>query len=141
MSETVFYNSKNLVGVGNVGIGTTNPVSRLAILCDDSWQAGITLGSAATGAAGFGEFMIQRGPSTPQMGFTNTSNLMVFHSVNENSATTGPVGFLWASSSSRLGMFYDTRNSRLGIGTASPAVALDVYTGTANAASVVASTA
>lgn len=31
MSETVFYNSKNLVAVGNVGIGTTNPTAPLQV--------------------------------------------------------------------------------------------------------------
>jgi hypothetical protein len=51
---------------------------------------------------------------------------MIFHTPNEGVATTGPVGFLWMSSTSRLGMFYDVKNSRLGIGTTSPGSTLQV---------------
>ena len=113
---------------GQVGIGTASPGSPLQIQCGDNYVQGISFSSAATGAVGAGDFMIQRGPSNNGTGGStwNSSNCMMFHTPNENVATTGPVGFLWMSSNSRIGMFYDVRNTRLGIGTTSPGYPLQV---------------
>lgn len=113
---------------GNVGIGTITPVSPLQINSGDNYVQGISFSSSASGAVGAPDFMIQRGPSNNVTGGTswNSSNCMVFHTPNELVATTGPVGFLWMSSSSRIGMFYDTRNTRLGIGTTNPTNSLHV---------------
>jgi hypothetical protein len=54
---------------------------------------------------------------------------MIFHTPNETVATSGPVGYLWMSSGSRLGMFYDVRNSNLGIGSTNPSNRLEVFGG------------
>jgi hypothetical protein len=114
-----------LAAGGNVGIGTNNPGSTLQIQCGDAYDGGITLSSAASGASPATDYMIQRGPSSSLL-LTNSSNCMIFHTTNDTVSTTGPVGFLWMSSSSRLAMFYDTRNSRLGIGTTNPTSNLQV---------------
>ena len=113
---------------GSVGIGMTSPGSPLQIQCGDNYVQGISFSSAAAGAVGAQDFMIQRGPTNNVTGGTswNSSNCMIFHTPNEGVATTGPVGFLWLSSSSRIGMFYDVRNSRLGIGITNPAATLDI---------------
>jgi hypothetical protein len=52
---------------------------------------------------------------------------MIFHTPNETVATSSPVGYLWMSSGSRPGMFYNVNNSRLGIGTTNPIAPLHVY--------------
>jgi len=126
--NSVFASSININATG-VGIGTTSPGSPLQIQCGDNYVQGISFSSAAAGAVGASDFMIQRGPSTNGVGGStwNTSNCMIFHTPNEGVATAGPVGFLWMSSSSRLGMFYDVKNSRLGIGTTTPSSQLQVY--------------
>lgn len=49
-SETVFYGSKNLVGIGNVGIGTTNPISKLDVYGTDTTNT--YLNSQAIGNSG-----------------------------------------------------------------------------------------
>ena len=112
-----------------IGIGATNPVSPLQINCGNGYGQGISFSSAAPNAAPANDFMIQRGLSVNYAGGTswNSSNCMIFHTPNETIATTGPVGYLWMSSVSRPGMFYDVRNSRLGIGTVTPYNTLDVY--------------
>ena len=123
------YERMRIDSNGRVGIGTTSPGSPLQIQCGDAYQGGITLGSTVAGVAGSSDFMIQRGVSSCTVGGTtwNASNVMIFHTPNETQATTGNVGFMWMSSGSRIGMFYDTRNSRLGIGTKLPAQTLHIY--------------
>lgn len=118
---------------GSVGIGTTNPVSPLQIQCIDYYQGGITLSSAATNATGPLEYMIQRGPSGGNIlgAGTNSSNIMIFHTTNDTTSPGGgKTGFVWMSSGTRLGMYFDTTNSRLGIGTTNPIFPLHVSNAT-----------
>ena len=121
-----------ITAAGNVGIGTASPTSLLTIYSADTYNAGISLATSATNASTGADYMIQRGPSSSIIGGVawNISNVTLFHTTNETVSTAGPTGFLWASSGSRLSMFYDTKNSRLGIGTTNPATALDVSGGT-----------
>ena len=129
-SATVQLIVLNTAAVGtNVGIGTTSPVSPLTVYGTDYYTGGITLSTVATGASAASEYMIQRGPSSSGIGGTNwnTSNVMLFHNSNETTVTTGATGFLWASSGQRLAMFYDTKNSRLGIGTTNPMTGLHCF--------------
>lgn len=127
-----YYNgtaSMSVTSGGKVGIGATNPVSPLQIQCGDNYVQGISFSSAAVNAVGASDFMIQRGPSVNMTGGVawNTSNVMTFHTPNESVATAGPVGYLWMSSGSRIGMFYDVKNSRLGIGITAPTSPLHLY--------------
>jgi hypothetical protein len=125
---------------GNVGIGTTNPVSPLQIQCNDGYTGGITLSHAATSASGPNEYMIQRGlvGGTILGAGTNTSNIMLFHTTNETTSLGGgKTGFVWVSSGPRLGMYFDTTNSRLGIGTVNPSQLLELsYSGSTGRATL-----
>jgi hypothetical protein len=110
-----------VTGSGRVGIGAASPASILEIRCNDAYQGGICLSSAATNASASTEYMIQRGPSGSQILGTGVSlsNVMLFHSSNDGTAK-GKTGFVWASSGSRLGMYFDTGSGNLGIGTTNP---------------------
>jgi hypothetical protein len=135
---TAGSNLVTVTSTGNVGIGTTSPGSPLQIHCGDNYIQGISFSSAAAGAVSSSDFMIQRGPSNNVVGGSawNTSNCMIFHTPNEGVATTGPVGYLWMSSTSRLGMFYDVKNSRLGIGTTNPGSVLHTAINSATATTI-----
>jgi hypothetical protein len=51
MSETVYYDSDNLVGIGNVGIGTTNPSTNLHVYGSTGVSSRVEC-SGTTGSAG-----------------------------------------------------------------------------------------
>jgi hypothetical protein len=120
---TTVYAQKAMIGSGN-------SISPLQIQCNDGYQGGITLSSAATNATGPLDYMIQRGLIGGDIlgAGTNTSNIMLFHTTNEQqSPGGGKTGFVWMSSGTRLGMYFDTTNTRLGIGTTNPTHVLKVY--------------
>jgi len=131
--SATFTDLMTVLSNGNVGIGAS-PNSPLQVQCTDGYQGGITLSSTASGAASYFDYMIQRGPSSGSTilgAGTNLSNVMLFHTINEtfNPAPPGgtKTGFVWASSGQRLGMYFDTTNTRLGIGTTNPTQLFELY--------------
>ncbi|BAT22664.1 hypothetical protein [Yellowstone lake phycodnavirus 3] len=143
MSETLFYGSKNLVGVGSVGIGTTNPSAPLAILSNIihisntfglqiTCGGGIALGSC-NGGPGLGHWYIvtqatnRDNGAGPYFDYGNQGDLIF----NRHSGNLLAAAMVEA-------MRINGTSGNIGIGTTNPAVALDVYTGTMNASSVTA---
>ena len=127
MASTTFYNSQSLVGIGSVGIGTTNPTAPLHIstsgtggqniayflqpsIASGGTNSGVSVGgTVATGGCGFIGFLNYG---------TNTTNVFQLSSTGYGVSAINING------------------TGVGIGTTNPAVTLDVYTGTMNAASL-----
>ena len=51
MAETIFYGSKNLVGIGNMGIGTTNPATALDVYTGTMNASSVTATSLSGGGS------------------------------------------------------------------------------------------
>jgi len=104
MAETLFYGSKNLVGIGSVGIGITNPANTLHVS-----------GGRTRFVAGSETYALGVGYSEASAG--------LYYIGATNSATPDMV-FSQVGGSERMRI---TNAGNVGIGTASPGVALDVY--------------
>jgi hypothetical protein len=120
MSETLFYGSKNLVGIGNVGIGTTDPQTALDLTGVMRFSgatttlAGINLPTSGAGI-NWGNYF-SRIIDDGDLRFVTDDN-MHWHT---GSAAGTPIG------TERITLL---ANGNVGIGVASPGTSLDVLGG------------
>jgi hypothetical protein len=124
--ETLFYNSKNIVGIGAVGIGTNSPVTSLDVNASGSTYTTIPLHLVYPGAQDTFISFEQTGSTAFGIGLRSGALGGRFAFVG-NFYPGGPGGTEIACL---------TQGGNFGIGTTNPATALDAYTGTINAASV-----
>ena len=131
MSETVYYGSDNLVGIGNVGIGTTNPSTNLHVYgstgvssrveCSGTTgSAGITLnGGTATGTPN--DFFIYQYGKAYGAGGEKPANWVVMRN------DAGPISVQSVSGYNNYdGLTVSNIYNNIGIGVSNPLYVLDV---------------
>ena len=125
MSLTTFYGSQNLVGIGSVGIGTTSPGTALDVYTGTVNVATVTATTFYGTLAGSNTIA--------------SSNILVAPG-RPASIVQGTNVFVFSNASGFSNVVVMNSLGQVGIGTTSPAAALDVYTGTVNVATVTATT-
>ena len=146
MSTTLFY--KDLVGDGKVGIGSTaTPTANLQVMGNIYASNSLTTtnvfantlafaNASATGSVTASTFYgVLAGSNT-----ISSSNLLVASGLPA-SIVQGSNVFVFSNAAGGSNVMVMNSLGRVGVGTTSPATALDVYTGTINAATVTASSA
>lgn len=117
MSETAFYNSKNIVGIGSVGIGTTNPSYKFVI--DNGSTTGGIMDIRAPNITAGQDIWSLYGKATSQY---NCAVIRWTH-VGDG-LTTNYLGLGAWNSDNKLNV---TAGGNVGIGTTSPSAPLMVY--------------
>lgn len=119
MSETVFYNNRTLVGIGSVGIGTTNPTYRFTI--DNGSTTGAVLDIRASGITAGQNVVTLYGKALS----TSNCALIGWNHIGDGLSTNYLGLGVW-NGDNKLNV---TAGGNVGIGTTNPQRLFHVYTG------------
>jgi hypothetical protein len=152
MSSTTFYNSQNLVGIGSVGIGTTNPTATLDIVDQNNGpiqiseyndtDGAIIRARSAKGTLAAPTGVVADFPLTALRGFGYTSaaafsgrTVGIELCAAETFTASATGSYIRFDTCASGGTTYSEKmrilgNGRVGIGTAIPAIGLHCYNST-----------